>query len=95
MCVVSNVSDYYWERHFKPLFPQEPVDWSKWVPKPTVDLEELRRLIDEFKEAIKAAKTIDKLTMQPDCVDPEKAKLQARIAELEKKLAQISVVAAR
>lgn len=37
---------------------------------------------------MEGAKTVDKLTGQPDCEDPEKAKLVARVEELEKKLAK-------
>ena len=50
------------------------------------ELAELRKLIAEFKEAVKAAATVDRLTGQKDCVDPEKAKLEVRVAELERRL---------
>jgi hypothetical protein len=89
MCVVSNVSDHYWDR-FRPFLPEpQPFDWSRWNPQPSVDLGELARLIQDFKEAMAAAKTVDRLTKQPDCVDPEKAKLLDRVAELERRLAEI------
>jgi hypothetical protein len=47
---------------------------------------ELRALIKGFREAVQAAKTVDRLTGQPDCLDPEKAKLETRVAELERRL---------
>lgn len=92
MCVVSNVSDFYWKK-FDPWLPGSAPESQQFIIHQTVDLSELRKLIDEFKEAMKAAKTVDRLTGQPDCVDPEKAKLQERVAELEKKLADIGRMA--
>ena len=45
-----------------------------------------QKKIDDFKRTIEAAKTVDALTGQPDCVDPEKAKLmqaiERRMAEM-------------
>lgn len=86
MCVVSMVMD-----HYGPLFPQGTSPWDIFRPQPPandplVDGLALRKLIDEFKEAVAAAKKIDVLTKQPDCEDPEKVKLVARVAELEKLL---------
>ena len=95
MCVVSMVHD-----HFEPVVPWiEPFDpnggqWPPVVqPKPAPDLGkalaalDLADLLKEFRELIEAAKLIDIKTKQPDCVDPEKAKLQDRVAELERLLA--------
>jgi hypothetical protein len=48
--------------------------------------EMLKNLIKEFREAVAAAKTIDRLTNQPDCLDPEKGKLEMRVAELEMRI---------
>lgn len=45
-----------------------------------MQLIELRLLIDRFERAVAAAKVVDELTGQPDCVDPEKAKLEDRVA---------------
>lgn len=79
MCVVSMVLDYY-----QPLFPEpiKPLDALPYI-SPTIDLVKLQQLIDEFRECIEAAKKIDILTKKPDCEDPEKIKLLARITELE------------
>jgi hypothetical protein len=79
--------------HYSDRIPREwPVDQTSFNILPAVpldmatQLENLRKLIDEFREAVAAARKIDTLTGQPDCEDPEKAKLEARVAELESKL---------
>lgn len=43
--------------------------------------------IDLFHSMVTDARTFDVEAGQPDCEDPEKAKLEERIAELEKQLA--------
>ena len=45
-----------------------------------LQLAELRSLIDRFERAVAAAKVVDELTGQPDCLDPAKAKLEDRVA---------------
>lgn len=92
MCVVSMIHDYY-----EPKIP----DWDKILPYiPPIDtgtptttshewaraVADLRTLIDEFRRALEAARTVDRLTGQPDCVDPEKAKPEERVARLEAEL---------
>lgn len=77
MCVVSMVYDRY-----KPYIPPADV--------PIISAAELRQLLDEFREAIKAAQTVDRLTGQPDCADPDKAKLEERVTKLEKRLDDIA-----
>lgn len=88
MCVISDVMDRY-----NPWFPQtvpDPTqpgstfDWSKIFTPQAPDLTEMRKLIDEFKEAIEHAKKLDVLMKQPDCIDDDKAKLLERVARLEK-----------
>lgn len=92
MCIVSMVHD-----HYDPLIPlpedifpgtvlphQPPsFDWTTLL-KPGVDLAELRQLIADFRECVAAAQRLDVAMKQPDCVDPEKAKLEERCARLEK-----------
>lgn len=83
MCVMSMVYDSY----------TVPFDkWKPYVAGPTFEpgpsitapeVAELRALIAEFREVLKAAKLVDKATGQPDCVDPAKAKLEERVAALE------------
>lgn len=102
MCVVSNVMDHFGPKFpadgiWRDTSGQ-PVDWSKVLTPvdtgtPTSTSHEwaravsdLRMLIDEFRRALEAARTVDRLTGQPDCVDPEKAKLEERVARLEAEL---------
>lgn len=81
MCVVSNVYD-----HYRPqIQPWTLPDTTIKYPQPS-ELDELRKLIREFRQAVAAAKTVDALTGQPDCADPEKAALEERVAKLEKAL---------
>lgn len=94
MCVVSMVSD-----HYSPLIPFPT--WPGESPTPTAvpigmlplsvvisqeEVDRLRALIKDFKEAMEAAAKVDRLTGQPDCVDPEKKKLTERVAALELQL---------
>lgn len=66
--------------------PQEPFDVQS-------ALDGLSKHIDDFRAALKAARIVDVLTDQPDCEDPEKAKLEVRVKELEDALATIRNVA--
>jgi hypothetical protein len=88
MCVVSMVFD-----HYQPLIPHwPPAPMQPWQPSPLVaplpqfDPVFAEKLIEQFKEALEAAKKVDKLTGQPDCADPEKEKLLLRVAALENEL---------
>ena len=47
------------------------------------DIQRLEKLIQDFHTAVTAAKVVDDLTGQPDCIDPEKAKLIERVELLE------------
>jgi hypothetical protein len=81
-----------------PMIPSPPIDrdaqakqWQAEMdrllkPKPSPEIEALRELIKEFREALAAAKLVDVLTDQPDCEDPVKAKLEDRVKALEKHL---------
>lgn len=46
-------------------------------------------LLEDFLRAGAAAKVVDDLTGQKDCVDPEKATLQERVRELERKVEEL------
>jgi hypothetical protein len=94
------VYDHYNEpfrRWADPLRPSETTPGiGPWMPQPIMqpavsaeDVAELRKLIREFREALAAAKTVDRLTKQPDCEDPKKATLEDRVAALEKRLAEM------
>jgi hypothetical protein len=92
MCLVSAIydqrRDWFPEiiptpQETAPTFTPVAIPW----PPPTVDLAELRKLIDDFRAAVTAAKVEDERNGEPDCLDPEKAKLDDRIRELEKIIA--------
>lgn len=98
MCVVSAVMDQ-WRPHFpSPNVTPNPYPWPPGggtvpgrypvVPK-SYSQDDLQRLIDAFRDAVKSAKVLDEITGQPDCEDPEKAKLIERVAELEAQLEAI------
>jgi len=89
MCTVSMVFDHY-NREFDKVWPQYPLR-SPLERTPIIqeDLSEFRRLIDDFRQAVEAAKKVDRLTAQPDCTDPEKAKLEDRVRALEKRIAEL------
>jgi hypothetical protein len=68
------------------------------APIPAVSLTQdevdaLRALIAQFREATAAAKKVDELTAQPDCEDPEKIRLQDRVRELEAQLEAVRTAA--
>lgn len=103
MCVVSMVHDHYdkliprvppWVTTPEPGICTDPVTKPRRVvalPKmPTeAEIKRLQKVIDDFREAMKAAEKVDVLTAQPDCVDPEKAKLKERVAYLEAELKKV------
>lgn len=89
MCVMSMVHD-----HFAPVFPPLPAGTiATWPPSAVIvsqeEADRLRGLIADFRSAIEAARVVDKLTAQPDCADPEKLKLEDRVARLERALAEM------
>jgi hypothetical protein len=102
MCVYSMVLDHYKNPFKPYIYPDttgpNTIPWTPTVttpPPPQIvniqqlpfkEIEDLKSLIKEFKEALEAAKVVDKLTKQPDCEDPEKAKLVERVNALERLL---------
>lgn len=102
MCVVSAVMDHYLPLIpdiTKPWPQPAPQPSGTTLTGFTIpnfqvisqeEIESLRKLIAEFKEAVEAAKVVDRLTNQPDCVDPEKKKLEDRVALLEQEIAKMS-----
>lgn len=104
MCVMSMVYD-----HYQPLFPQDrPSPWRNPAVEPTFPLQPVHHLTEEkarsllevieaFNRAREAAKVVDELTGQKDCVDPKKQSLDRRVERLEKMLADFfaEVTAAR
>lgn len=89
MCVVSMVHDHYWPV-FEPYTGRQQTITIPPFPTVSNDLEKIIKAIEDFKRAIEAAKTVDSLTQQPDCVDPEKAKLLERVEWLEKEIERIT-----
>jgi|ERR1700722_626489 len=98
MCFTSAVM-----REYDPFIPRPNYDQWKtrepWEPtkspsKGTIKLDptQLKELLDSFHNAVKAAQTFDRITGQPDCVDPEKAKLEDRVTGLEGILSDIKKV---
>ena len=91
MCVYSLVYDHFtpkFEPYVRPNQPAAP-DFI-FSPDLTPHLEEIKQLIKDFRAASEAALKVDRLTDQPDCVDPAKAKLEAKIAELEAEIARLT-----
>lgn len=82
MCVVSIVYDHYFERFDQVL----PVIQPFFTLPPSSDVAILRKLIEEFRECLEAAKKVDSLTGKSDCVDPEKQKLEDRINDIVRQL---------
>jgi hypothetical protein len=94
MCVVSMVHDHFnpfipgIPLAPVPYDPPQPpsVPWPGFVSLPGGDILQivsqiaaLKELIERFEKAVAAAKVVDALTSQPDCLDPEKAKLVQRV----------------
>jgi hypothetical protein len=97
MCVYSNVA-----QQIGPWIPQVPVYPQPYTPGidptqiiPDRSNEELRELLDTFKELLDAAAKVDEVTGQPDCADPEKTKVLERLDELEERLAEVEKTQAR
>jgi hypothetical protein len=91
MCVYSAVA-----QQIGPWIPQPPVYPQPNTPGiapiqviPDRSNEELRELLDTFKELLDAAAKVDEVTGQPDCADPEKTKVLERLDELEKRLEEV------
>lgn len=96
--MVSMVFDYWNKKH--PWLEQPDIVISPNVgpsPSPLIfnppstglTEDDVKRIIKEFFESIESAKIVDRLTEQPDCEDPEKAKLEAKVKRLEKQLAKL------
>lgn len=98
MCVMSMVHDHYGQALGGAMVEGQALWGSNNQPNwPTLmagtltakDVADLRQLIKDFREASTAAKRVDELTGQPDCVDPKKAELEERVAKLEVELERI------
>jgi hypothetical protein len=98
MCVYSAIGPM-----FEPLVPiptpSPHMPYAPWGPVPQTGLpispEDLATLLAAFHKAVEAAKAADRATGQPDCSDPEKVKLEERVAELERRLDAMTKAGAR
>jgi len=89
MCVYSAIFDLYTPQIPVPTpTPYGPT--QPWLPVLPADKpmtpEELTKLLEAFRKAAEEAKEIDKRDGNPDCEDPDKAKLLDRIAVLEHRI---------
>jgi hypothetical protein len=82
---IPRPDQYPWTQPPIQTVPPAPAPMKRW---PTFD--ELNELLESFRDAVRAAEAFDRLTGQPDCVDPEKAALEERVAELERKLEEMA-----
>jgi hypothetical protein len=98
MCVMSAVMDQY-----SPYIPQ-PNSWpymstapgypaaspaaSPVLPVPD-QIDAMKTFLESFHKATEAAQVFDEQTGQPDCIDPEKAQLLDRVAQLEAKIKKL------
>jgi hypothetical protein len=84
MCVVSAVHQGYDQvipqRHHWPLNPVAPK---------TISEEDIRRILDAYRESLDLARQVDEIAERPDCEDPVKAELLDRVAEIEARLDEI------
>jgi uncharacterized small protein (DUF1192 family) len=78
MCVLSVVYDKYDQ-----IFPRPTIVWSR------IDNDHWQKTIDDFRREVKDAKEQDRRDGNPDCEDPDKAKLEERVAALERELERL------
>lgn len=62
-----------------PLIPTDPAKLYKDIDK----------LVEEYRRSLKSAEQLDKDMKQPDCEDPEKAKLTERVEDLERQIKEL------
>lgn len=98
MCVMSMVHDHFYPiipTDWRPsVDPVQTIDSTgAWpftsftgVAALRAEVAALAKVVADFRAAVEAARTVDALTAQPDCVDPEKARLTDRVDELERRL---------
>lgn len=101
MCVMSMVFDHYeklipvdpfsqpWPPPVSPSVVSGTLSLNPFQIISEAEIAALRILISDFKTAVEAARTVDRLTQQADCEDPEKKKLEERVAKLEKQIEEL------
>lgn len=85
MCVVSNTYDQ-WRDKFPDIYPWTPEPCTPYVPSKIDDAFDWSKFFKDFKKEVEAAKKQDIAEGNPDYVDPDKAKLEERVRELEELL---------
>lgn len=103
MCVVCMVFDHF-KQPFEPYIPYIPSDPVPLQPQPLLPFPvqpvvppqippaqwaDLGEVIRQFREALGAARVVDRLTGKPDCEDPEKAALLRKVELLEERVRQL------
>lgn len=95
MCIMSVVHEDYSKIFPQPggwLQPVPGVPFAVTVPSLATEILEMKQLIAEFRAAVELARQLDILMKKPDCVDPEKAKLEERVAALEQRMNEVAKV---
>ncbi len=82
MCVYSAVMDS-WSDRIPTIEKWVPLPYKPYSPSKTIDEINWKEIVEAFKEEAKKAKDQDIAEGNPDCADPEKAKLEERVRELE------------
>ena len=68
-------------------------DWFHKTYEPydvkTITAKDYYIWVQSFQKLVKEAETYDRVTGQPDCVDPEKAELMQKITDLEARIKEL------
>lgn len=93
MCIMSGVYDHFGrDRWF--LYPTITTGTGTFETKTAApftpeQIAEIEKLIKDFTTAKEAAKVIDDIMGEADCLDMDKAKLDARVKELEAEIKRL------
>lgn len=77
MCVVSMISDHYWDKWKDRTVPMPTPNVFPYVPEPAITDAEIK----EFRELLERAREYDKKNNQPDCELQEKKDKLLKLAE--------------
>jgi len=80
MCTTSMIMDYGRQQYYK---------YYKDIPIQTFDNDKYLIWVEAFQKLVEQAEEFDKVTGQPDCVDPEKAELMQKITDLEARIKEL------
>jgi len=91
MCVVSMVGDFYDEKWFPPIKPQQnpfnkttisTEDLGKWLAPTRKEFDALKKEVEEMKKLLQKALEYDKKNNEPHCEMEDKVVLLKKVAEL-------------